>query len=326
MTRIVLFGAGLAAPPIIEKVLQQDEILAVADNDSAKWGKRLQGLPIISPQEIANLSPDKIVISSTATYPIFLQLLELGFPADAISSELTHPSNRQSWNSLKNSQSGKRIFIVGNGPSLRIEDLETIHRHRDLSFAFNKIYLAFPRSPYRPSYYLVEDDLVAKNNQEKIRALSGFPKFFPDYLLPILGPADDQTTLFHFDVQAPERFTPRFSTEPLLLHSGYTCTYSAIQLATWMGCDPIITIGLDFSFTLPAESDSQILTNENERNHFHPDYRKTGESWNRPYLQQSEQAYKLANQVALSKGSRILNASRSTQLETFPRVDFDSLF
>ncbi|MDQ8180941.1 6-hydroxymethylpterin diphosphokinase MptE-like protein [Pelagicoccus sp. SDUM812005] len=326
MTRLVLFGAGLAAPPIIEKASASGQILAIADNDASKWGTTFHGYPVIPPRELTSLCPDRVIISATATFPIYNQLCALGVDSSLIESPLLAHRNRAHWDALKASQTGQRIFIVGNGPSLRTSDLQTLHDQRELSFAFNKIYLAFEETSYRPSFYLVEDDLVAKNNAKAIRALTGFQKFFPDYLLPVLGDPDEQTALFYFDVQRPEDFQPRFSEESLLVHSGYSCTYSALQLAIYMGFREIIFIGLDFYFTLPSQADDEVLTNEAQRNHFAPEYRKQGETWNRPYLDQTREAYILAKQVADRKGITILNASRSSELDVFPRVEFDSLF
>lgn len=324
--QVALFGAGETAPGWIDQAEKLGHILAIADNDSKKWGQTIRGLPIISPSELPSLRPDRIIISATATFPIFQQLLDLGFTEDQIESPLTSPKNRRFWQSLQNAHQGQRIFIVGNGPSLNLSDLKTLHRHRELSFAFNKIFLAFDETLYRPDFYLVEDDLVAKNNQATIRQLNGFLKIYPDYLLPTLGQPDSQTGLFYFDVQDPNHFTPCFSEERYRIHSGYTCTYSAMQIALWMGCSEIVLIGLDFSFKLPANSNQDVLTNETERNHFSSQYRVPGETWNRPFLEQSRRAYLAAKSICDQRGILVYNASRSTQLDVFPAVDFDSLF
>lgn len=324
-SRVALFGAGSFAPPIIQKAYERSEIVAIADNDASKWTQTLRGLPIIPPAQLAEIAPDKIVISSTATFPIYTQLLSLGFHDEQILCPLTSPKNRRRWEELQNRHRGQRLFLVGAGPSLRIDDLDRIHEAGECSFAFNKIYLAFDQTRFRPDYYLVEDDLVAKNNREEIKGLSGFHKFYPDYLLPILGEPDEETTLFYFEVQTPECFTPKFADTALRLHSGYSCLFSAMQLALWMGFKEIVTLGLDFSFAIPKQAEGQVLTNDKERNHFTSDYRKPGERWNRPYLEQTRQAFQLARSTAESKGARILNASRSTQLDVFERVDLDQI-
>ena len=47
-----------------------------------------------------------------------------------------------------NTKVGKRCFIIGNGPSLRIEDLERI---KDDTFAVNRIYKIFDKTFWRPA-------------------------------------------------------------------------------------------------------------------------------------------------------------------------------
>ena len=70
---------------------------------------------------------------------------------------------------LKNIHKGKRAFILGNGPSLEIEDLDKLKN--EITFASNKIYLAFDQTDWRPTYYCVEDLIVAQNNSDIISKL-----------------------------------------------------------------------------------------------------------------------------------------------------------
>ena len=56
---------------------------------------------------------------------------------------------------LKNIHKNNRAFILGNGPSLCVEDLNKIKD--DITFPANKIYLAFDETSFRPKYYFVEN-------------------------------------------------------------------------------------------------------------------------------------------------------------------------
>ena len=78
-------------------------------------------------------------------------------------------------NILRKEKKNNRAVIVGNGPSLCLKDLEKI-KNADF-FAFNKIYLAFQDTSWRPDYYLCEDYLVLSQNFEEIlRFASQNPK------------------------------------------------------------------------------------------------------------------------------------------------------
>lgn len=56
---------------------------------------------------------------------------------------------------LKDTKKGKRCFIIGNGPSLTIEDLGKIGTED--SFGVNRIYKIFDQTKWRPTYYFSQD-------------------------------------------------------------------------------------------------------------------------------------------------------------------------
>ena len=70
---------------------------------------------------------------------------------------------------LKNIHQGKRAFFIGNGPSLRISDLELLND--EITFGCNKIYLAFEQTDWRPTYYSITDRLSAKTNSKTISSI-----------------------------------------------------------------------------------------------------------------------------------------------------------
>lgn len=75
--KLLLFGAGKGGTNFIRQNPGL-EILAVADNDKKKHGSDLCGYPIISPDRIATLGCDVIVITSVWSNDIQAQLNELG--------------------------------------------------------------------------------------------------------------------------------------------------------------------------------------------------------------------------------------------------------
>lgn len=99
-------------------------------------------------------------------------------------SSVPSGSNDERLLALLNKHRGRRAFLVGNGPSLRISDLDRL-KH-EITFASNRIFLAFDQTEWRPTYYTICDAVVAKENKEIIRTLP-FPKIFADYVRPILG-------------------------------------------------------------------------------------------------------------------------------------------
>ena len=59
---------------------------------------------------------------------------------------------------FKNIHEGETCFIIGNGPSLNSDDLEKIYKKCIPTFAFNRIYLMFDNTNWRPSYYISQDE------------------------------------------------------------------------------------------------------------------------------------------------------------------------
>lgn len=231
---------------------------------------------------------------------------------------------------LRNRHAGRRAFVVGNGPSLQIGDINRLRN--EITFASNKIYLAFEETDWRPVYYSVEDSLVMQQNHDRIAALKGVTKIFPDNMrlfgyqredaifIPFLPPAS-------FDDPLSDPEFPDFSED--LCHGicwGSSIVYSQIQMALFMGCSEIILIGIDHDYQLPKTRKGRFYVHEDERNHFHPDYRSPGETWHQPNLDVLEVSFARARERCADRDVQVLNASRRTRLTVFERVDFDSLF
>ncbi|MFY1709579.1 6-hydroxymethylpterin diphosphokinase MptE-like protein [Tritonibacter scottomollicae] len=232
-------------------------------------------------------------------------------------------------NLLRNRHKGQRCFILGNGPSLSLDDIERLNKLGEVTFASNKIYLLYPETRWRPTYYTVEDTMVLRNHFETLRSVSGSIKIFPDNA-KVYGFHDSKTVFVN--LIDPKSFVaplvdpefPAFSTDLSKgLAWGSTVTYSQIQLACFMGFSEIYLLGIDHSYKLPGKKDGNKYISEGEVNHFHPDYRKPGELWHEPNLEVLEHSYAAARRACEGLGVEIVNASRSTKLDVFERGDLD---
>lgn len=231
--------------------------------------------------------------------------------------------------SLKDVHAGRRAFIIGNGPSLKVADLERLKG--EITFASNKIYLAFDQTEWRPTYYSVCDKLVARNNFTVIAGLS-LNKLMSDCVREFFTPEDSSVWLRELPVRSRKPAHP-FSENLLVgFFGGATVVYQQLQTAFYMGITEVVLIGLDFSFQIPEK---QVVTevrgyevalkSEGEVNHFHKDYRKPGEAWAIPDMEGQRRSFQSAHARFKAAGRSVLNASRTTQLDVFPCRSFDEL-
>lgn len=240
---------------------------------------------------------------------------------------------------LKDKHAGARVFILGNGPSLKVADLDRLRG--EITLASNKVYLAFDQTPWRPTYYFITDRLVAKNNAEVIRNLkltklfgSDIKKFFPTETDIIWMREEYRNDIWIAQAQGASVAGRGFFSTDLMVEfvSGWTVIFAQLQAAFYFGAKEVVLLGVDFSFDVPKK---RVTTNEagyevalesqGERNHFHPDYRKPGEVWALPDLEMQHRAFSLARDVYAEHGRTIINASRQTKLDVFPRANLDDL-
>jgi len=233
---------------------------------------------------------------------------------------------------FRNKHFGQRAFIIGNGPSLKINDLDRLKG--EITFASNKIYLAFEETAWRPTYYAAEDILFVKQNYNDISRLKGFTKFSPFHLAKYAQDLRDTIKYFLINEDFYPQL-PRFSFNALKeMYGGGTVTYTLIQLACFMGIREIFLLGIDFHYNDPKRYEGTLGNygtriydaTEQEISHFHPDYLRPGEKGFEPNLHLHEKAYLAAQKALNHLGGHIYNTTRGGKLEIFPRIEFDTLF
>lgn len=304
------------------------EIIALFDNNNELHGKVQFGKKIYHPDRIPDFTFDFIKICSLAhTNKIRSQVVDIGVSLEKIlPTPLFCDDNFKNWEKLKKQRNSDRIFIIGNGPSLKVSDLDLLHKNDELSFAFNKIYLAFEQTKYRPSYYMVEDILVAENNRDKINSISNLPKFFPEFITR-------QLTCSHGDyiygLNIPNNIKLSAQRPSLNFFDfgwGGSVTCTAIQVALYMGFKEVCLLGVDNSFTYDKNSvHKNHLIGRGESNHFHPDYRPVGEKWNYPPTEITNNHFIMLKKLSERVGSKIINCTRGGLLEVFERKNLNDV-
>jgi hypothetical protein len=234
--------------------------------------------------------------------------------------------------SFHNKYRNERCFIIGNGPSLNKIDLTLLKG--EYTFGVNGIFYKYDEMGFKPTFYVVEDSHVIDDNLERINAINYSHKFFPHFYNNMIK-RDADTTFMNTDfgfykTKGPHYRVPRFSIDcSEVVYAGQSVTYLNLQLAYYFGFQNVYLIGMDFSYAVPESSvvsKDTIISNEDDPNHFHPDYFGKGKKWHDPKLDNCKMVYEYAKKVYEEKGKNIFNASIGGKLEVFERVDFNRLF
>lgn len=227
----------------------------------------------------------------------------------------------------------KRCFIMGNGPSLNKIDIDKLRS--EVCFGVNSIFLMTRTNGFRPTYYVVEDNLVFAENQQEIDTYEGVLKILPRTYAEKLASRDecyvfDMDTSFYNKRDKARFSVPQFNTSATpRFYCGQSVTYINMQLAYYMGFSEVILVGMDFSYQKPPSHDQQgnhIHSHGDDPNHFHKDYFGAGKTWKDPRLGRVLRSYMRAKFEFESVGRTIVNATPGGELELFPRVAFTSLF
>ncbi len=238
--------------------------------------------------------------------------------------------------SLKDKYKGERIFIIGNGPSINRTPLEKLNG--EYTFGLNRIYLLYDRIDWRPTFWTVTDWRVGPDNAEEINRLGdGTTFFFPQRFDGLLRHGPD-VYWYWMRLNTPPGGKYVFSTDPTRgLYMGHTVGVTAIELAFFMGFDPIYLIGTDCSYKVldtvaqsgnPEHRGSLTLVSsqDDDPNHFDSRYFGKGRVWSDPDVAGMMAGFAECGRGIRAQGRRIYNATVGGQLEVLERTPFDSLF
>lgn len=215
---------------------------------------------------------------------------------------------------------GERCFIIGNGPSLRIEDLDVLAKQREICFGLNLIHMAYRNTSWRPDYVCVSDTLTIKKNAQKIIKNNYCPLFIADSFLRFYEEEcmDERVLLFRkLYPNETNHFEYGFSMD---ITEGVCNTnsvaYYALQIAVYMGFEEIYLLGMD---------------NNNWALHFDGEYGKESDIVRENFDEMMEsrmvsQAFQKAEEVSRRCGFKIYNATRGGSLRVHESVNFEQLF
>ncbi len=341
--KIILFGAGIVGLKALHYYGAKN---VYCFTDNYKCGQLLRGKKIVSFEELQRIHQDyRVIISVTyeSAPSLRAQCAAADIKADVwgdiatIENFICDPKIA----AYKGIHSGKRCFLIGNGPSLRADDLDTLYEHGEQSFGCNAIFNVFHMTEWRPNYYCVVDISFFHKEHYGISKVEAEALFVPrmEYtikditaIMESLAGAKGkvlQCNLISFS-DRPD-FDRWFSEDPSkAFYPAGSVMHIMIQLAKYMGFERIYLLGVDGTAVTGIDRDGSKSVR-----HFYAE--REGEAKEKyagitcdvtpeTLEEYTMRGYEAAEKYSREHGFRIYNATRGGVLEMFERVDFDSLF
>jgi hypothetical protein len=227
---------------------------------------------------------------------------------------------------------GQRCFVIGNGPSLKQQDISPLAN--ELTLVTNNFYFhSILSDAWQPAYYFLSDPqyfdgYVTLDEFQTLTARVRSAKFFvPHFARDFL----EQTKALPLDrtfyVAAAGGIGREWERRPDLTTvtpGMQTVVQLAMMVAMYMGCSPIYLLGLDHDW-LTHCGDSHFYGEADAGNE------ADGKASNWTYLTLMEavstmwQYYGTLARVAQAEGIKIINCTRGGFLDVFERQNYEKV-
>lgn len=210
-----------------------------------------------------------------------------------------------------------RAVIVANGPSLNRMDLSFL-RH-EIVIGMNKIFLGFRTFGFYPRYYVAVNRKVIEQSVDQIRAMNCV-KFISKRGANLLP---ENALTYHIATQnPPARFCRDIAGG---VHEGWTVTYSALQIAYFLGFKEVVIIGMDHRYEYQGAPNEAKQLDGPDPNHFSREY-FSGQTWDNPDLARSDESYRIARQEYEQAGRQIIDATVDGACSVFEKGNYKTIF
>lgn len=225
---------------------------------------------------------------------------------------------REKLGAFYNSCQGKRCFIIGNGPSLNVDDLEKIKKED--CFACNHIEKIFDKTSWRPKYYTVQDAYFA----DEINP-SEYKKIFLSSYYLRKNKFDKRKCIGLNVKEKLGKDYPEFNEKVYnYIYDGGTVVYTNMQLAVFMGYSQIYLLGIDNDFMILVDDKGKTIHREG-KNHFYDDSEHKERERNATNIKKLNNAYRTAKNYCDFHNIKIYNASKGGKLDIYEKIDLDTV-
>jgi hypothetical protein len=244
--------------------------------------------------------------------------------------------NFMKWRQLKGKYEGKRIFIIGNGPSLNKTPLYLLKN--EYTICFNRFNLMFERLNWHPKFYAIIDTEVALDMVDEINEITRNTdfSFLPDAndgKLKIKEEVDSMPNVLFF-----HGIPLSFSNHLPWLSYGNTIAFPAFQIMKHLGFSEIYFCGIDANYKIDTTSKIieevklkgdrvQVITSEadDDHNHFDPRYFGKGRTYHQPTQLLVDKLIGNMNTVyenTRKSNIKVVNVGYDSKIKVFDKMDF----
>lgn len=259
------------------------------------------------------------------------------------------PDNRLA--GMKDMYKGQTCFIIGNGPSVRMEDLDRIADSGIVSFGANRILDLGKKTKWSPTFLGCYDILFMKGPMASHTPMEYFNQIESSGVkyacltkeLKKYIPESDKTIFLKVPlVTAFKDWGYPFSDNA----GKYVCdlgniTMFNIQIAYYLGFTTIYLYGIDNTYIRYLNNDGKFIVRDDmssshtaglKKDWLDESSKKVAKNafeacWYGGYAdkRKNDRGFEACRDFAATHGFKILNATRGGALEIFPRVNFDEI-
>lgn len=280
------------------------------------------------------------IVLRTAVY----SLRRIGWRAEALSKRLDYRVEQRSIQKhfgallkrneiFRNKHQGRRCFVIGNGPSLKSQDLSPLAD--EVTFVTNYFHLhPVVSESWQPTYYCLSDPAYF-NGGEPISSLreivsritSAFflvPHFASEFIATTRALPADKTYYIAMSEGVTSSTADNLDlTKPAPVIQ--TVVQLAIMAAMYMGCSPIYLLGLDHDWLAHGGSHLNFYSEEDVDSQ--PEGNLPGWSYHQMMtaVMTMWKVYEEQQRLAEGMGIKIINLTRGGFLDVFERGSYDRI-
>ncbi len=238
------------------------------------------------------------------------------------------------WQHLRNNYKGKRVFLIGNGPSLNKTPLYLLKG--EYKMCFNRFNIMLERLNWKPDFFLTTDNLVLSD------LVNEFDKIIPNTKYSFFPGIHFRGQSFIKEIQKYDNaywtiqlLGKGFSENLPKIYPGGSVIYEGFQILKYLGFKTVYLIGVDMNYKihesvkpLQEKGIDIISQKDDDPNHFDPRYFGKNKKYHQPekyVIDNTLEDLKYIADKVTDYDFQIINIGFDSKLQCFKKTDFYSV-